>query len=278
MSATVETAKAQPAVMAAKQIKQRRPVSRRSLRVVSIMSPLVILVSWEILSRVGALDARFFPAPTLVFQALWDEAKTGDLWIQSQHSLSRLVIGFVVGAVPGIVIGIVAGLSRVVNAAVRPLISGLYPVPKSAIFPLFLLFFGFGENTIWYFVATGVFFPVMINTYSGVANVAQIFYDVAENFGARRGRVFWSVALPGAMPNIITGVELGAGMGLIMLAIAEMLGGVGNGWGYMVWNSYQLFRIESMYAYLLVFALVGMLLALIVGLVGRRVTPWITRH
>ncbi|MCW2775044.1 MAG: hypothetical protein JWN91_3370 [Nocardioides sp.] len=278
MSATVETAKAQPAVMAAKQIKQRRPVSRRSLRVVSIMSPLVILVSWEILSRVGALDARFFPAPTLVFQALWDEAKTGDLWNQSQHSLSRLVIGFVVGAVPGIVIGIVAGLSRVVNAAVRPLISGLYPVPKSAIFPLFLLFFGFGENTIWYFVATGVFFPVMINTYSGVANVAQIFYDVAENFGARRGRVFWSVALPGAMPNIITGVELGAGMGLIMLAIAEMLGGVGNGWGYMVWNSYQLFRIESMYAYLLVFALVGMLLALIVGLVGRRVTPWITRH
>ncbi|MCW2845782.1 MAG: hypothetical protein JWN22_3698 [Nocardioides sp.] len=278
MSATVEIAKVPPVVRAAKQVKQRRSVSKRTLRVVSVMSPLVILVTWELLSRVGVLDARFFPAPTLVFRALWDEARTGDLWTQSQHSLSRLMIGFVVGAVPGIVVGVVAGLSRVVNAAVRPIISGLYPVPKSAIFPLFLLFFGFGENTIWYFVATGVFFPVVINTYSGVANVAQIFYDVAENFGARRGRVFWSVALPGAMPSIITGVELGAGMGLIMLAIAEMLGGVGNGWGYMVWNSYQLFRIESMYAYLLVFALVGMLLALIVGLVGRRVTPWIARH
>jgi ABC-type nitrate/sulfonate/bicarbonate transport system permease component len=80
------------------------------------------------------------------------------------------------------------------------------------------------------------------------------------------------------MPNIITGVELGAGMGLIMLAIAEMLGGVGNGWGFMVWNSYQLFRIESMYAYLLIFALVGMLLAVVVGFVGRKLTPWISRH
>lgn len=264
--------------MATKQVKQRTAAGKGILRSVSIASPIAILVLWELLSRVDVLDARFFPAPTLIFKALWDEASSGGLWTQSQHSLSRLVIGFVIGAVPGILIGVAAGLSKVINAAVRPIISGLYPVPKSAIFPLFLLFFGFGENTIWYFVATGVFFPVVINTYSGVANVAPIYYDVAENFGASKKRVFWTVALPGAMPSVITGVELGAGMGLIMLAIAEMLGGVGNGWGYMVWNSYQLFSIESMYAYLLIFALVGMLLALIVGLVGRRLTPWISRH
>lgn len=278
MSATVQTAVPRSAEPVTRQVRQRRAASKRSLRVVSIASPVVILLAWEVLSRAGVLDPRFFPAPTLIFKALWDEARSGDLWVQSRHSLSRLLIGFVVGAVPGIVVGVAAGLSKVLNAAVRPIVSGLYPVPKSAIFPLFLLFFGFGENTIWYFVATGVFFPVVINTYAGVANVAQIHYDVAENFGAGKGRVFWSVALPGAMPSIITGVELGAGMGLIMLAIAEMLGGVGNGWGFMVWNSYQLFSIESMYAYLLVFALVGMLLALVVGLVGRRFTPWITRR
>ncbi|HWJ65288.1 MAG TPA: ABC transporter permease [Nocardioides sp.] len=259
-------------------VKQRKPLSKRSLKAISIASPIALLVVWEILSRAGALDARFFPAPTGVFAALWDEATNGDLWTQSRHSLGRLVIGFVVGAIPAILIGVIMGLSKTVNAALRPIISGLYPVPKSAVFPLFLLFFGTGENTIWYFVAMGVFFPVVINTFTGVANVAPIYYDVADNFGASKKRVFWTVALPGAMPNIVTGVELGAGMGLIMLAIAEMLGGVGNGWGFMVWNSYQLFAIESMYAYLLIFALVGMLLAVLVGFVGRKLTPWISRH
>ncbi|TQL66958.1 NitT/TauT family transport system permease protein [Nocardioides albertanoniae] len=269
---------APPAAVTATQVKRRLTPSRTALRTVSVLSPVLLLVGWEILSRAGVLDERFFPAPTLIFQALWDEATTGALWEQSRHSLSRLVVGFLIGAVPAVVLGVAMGLSKMVNAALRPIVSALYPVPKSAVLPLFLLFFGLGEDTIWYFVAMGVFFPVVINTFTGVANVSGIYYDVAENFGAKRARVFWTVALPGAMPNIITGLELGAGMGLIMLAIAEMMGGQGNGWGFMVWNSFQLFTIESMYAYLLVFAIVGLLLALIVGFVGRRLTPWITRH
>lgn len=278
MTNTAALTATQPAAIAAKQVRQRRTPSRGTLRAISILSPVVVLVAWEILSRTGVLDDRFFPAPTLIFKALWNEASSGELWTQSKHSLGRLVLGFVIGGVPAVAIGVAMGLSKVVNAALRPLVAALYPVPKSAVLPLFLLFFGLGENTIWYFVAMGVFFPVVINTYTGVANVAPIFYDVAENFGAKRARVFWTVALPGAMPNIITGLELGAGMGLIMLAIAEMMGGQGNGWGFMVWNSFQLFTIDSMYAYLLVFALVGLLLALIVGFVGRKLTPWITRH
>ena len=79
------------------------------------------------------------------------------------------------------------------------------------------------------------------------------------------------------MPSIVTGLELGAGMALIMLAIVEMLGGLGNGWGFMVWNSYQLFIIDTMYAYLLVFAIVGLALALIVGWCGRALAPWAKR-
>lgn len=278
MTNVAEAAVTSTGAVAARQVKQRRTLGKGGLRAISILSPIVLLIAWDALSRGGVLDDRFFPAPTLIFRALWTEAASGELWAQSQHSLARLLIGFLVGAIPAVVIGVAMGLNKVVNAAVRPIISALYPVPKSAVLPLFLLFFGLGEDTIWYFVAMGVFFPVVINTYTGVSNVSAIFYDVAENFGAKRFTVFRTVALPGAMPNVITGLELGAGMGLIMLAIAEMMGGQGNGWGFMVWNSFQLFTIESMYAYLLVFALVGLLLALIVGFVGHKLTPWITRH
>lgn len=258
--------------------KRRRKVNKSTLRVITVASPIVLLLAWEFFSRAGILDERFFPAPTSIFAALWDEAVTGSLWTQTGHSLSRLVIGFLLGAIPGVIIGVVMGLSKIINAALRPIISALYPIPKSAVFPLFLLFFGLGENAVWWFVAVGVFFPVVINTYTGVANVSQIFYDVADNFGASRAQVFRTVALPGAMPSIVTGVELGAGMGLIMLAIAEMMGGQGNGWGFQVWNSFQLFMIDTMYAYLLVFALVGVLLAIITATVGRALTPWINRR
>ncbi|ALG86121.1 ABC transporter permease [Gordonia phthalatica] len=256
------------------QVKPRRVWSKNQLLVVSIITPIVLFIGWELLSRLGVLDERFFPAPTRIFRALGDQASNGDLWTQSKHSIGRLIAGFLIGAVPGVVLGIVMGLSKIINAAIRPISSALYAVPKSAVLPLFLLFFGLGEDTAWYFVAVGAFFPVLINTYTGVANVSTVYYDVAENFGARKLRVFRTVALPGATPNIITGLELGAGMALIMLAIVEMLGGLGNGWGFMVWNSYQLFIIDQMYAYLLIFAIVGLVFAIFVGWIGRRLTPW----
>lgn len=261
----------------ASQVRIRRTSTKSQLLAISIASPILLFILWEILSRMGALDQRFFPAPTAIFGALWTQASGGELWTQSGHSVQRLLLGFIIGAVPGVVLGVVMGLSKVVNAAVRPISSALYAVPKSAVLPLFLLFFGLGENTAWYFVAVGAFFPVLINTYTGVANVADTYYDVAQNFGASRMRVFRTVAIPGAMPSIVTGLELGAGMALIMLAIVEMLGGLGNGWGFMVWNSYQLFIIDTMYAYLLVFAIVGLALALIVGWCGRALAPWAKR-
>lgn len=261
----------------ASQVRIRRTSTKSQLLAISIASPILLFIVWEILSRMGALDQRFFPSPTAIFGALWAQASGGELWTQSGHSVQRLLLGFIIGAVPGVVLGVVMGLSKVVNAAVRPISSALYAVPKSAVLPLFLLFFGLGENTAWYFVAVGAFFPVLINTYTGVANVADTYYDVAQNFGASRMRVFRTVAIPGAMPSIVTGLELGAGMALIMLAIVEMLGGLGNGWGFMVWNSYQLFIIDTMYAYLLVFAIVGLALALIVGWCGRALAPWAKR-
>ncbi|MGW5382440.1 ABC transporter permease [Nocardia sp. NPDC003963] len=267
-----------PIVAKAAVAPRRRPaLGRTTQRAISILTPVVILVVWELLARAGVIDERFYPAPTAIFGALWDQATSGALWEQSAVSIGRLLVGIVLGTVPAILIGVAMGLSRVVRAALKPLVSGLYPIPKSAVFPLFLLFFGLGEWTTYWFVAVGAFFPVVINTAAGVANVSSVYYDVSDNFGASRWQVFRSVAIPGAMPSIITGIELGAGMGLIMLSIAEMMGGAGSGWGFMVWNSFQLFAIDAMYAYLLVFAVVGFGVAIIVGAIGRRLTPWITR-
>jgi ABC-type nitrate/sulfonate/bicarbonate transport system permease component len=255
----------------------RRRKPRLSARgkdhLLAVTTPLVLLGLWEAMARVGVIDTRFFPAPTSIFEQMFMMMRSGELWEHVFASLRRLFLGFWVGLVPALVLGVVMGLSRPIRAALGPLVSGTYPIPKSALLPLILLIFGLGESSKIVMVAIGVFYPVVLNTVAGVLQVAPVYYEVASNFGASKWQVFKSVAVPGAMPSIMTGVELGAGLGLILIAIAEMVG-ARSGLGFMIWNAWQLYSVETMYVGLLVIALIGYALSLLLGEVSRLVMPW----
>lgn len=256
--------------------RKRQLLSSRSMeRWLAVLTPLLLLSVWEVLGRAGAIDTRFFPVPTAIFQQMITLSESGELWANVWASTRRLFIGFWIGLVPALILGVVMGLYRPVRAALKPLISGTYPIPKSALLPLILLIFGLGEASKIVMVAIGVFYPVVINTVAGVMNVSTIHYDVAKNFGASRWHVFKTVAIPGAMPSIMTGIELGAGLGLILIAIAEMVGAQ-SGLGYMVWNAWQLYSVETMYVGLLIIAIIGYGLALLLGAIAQRLTPWRT--
>lgn len=253
---------------------QRRRISPRVWELLlAVLTPALILLIWEVLGRASLIDTRFFPVPTAIFQQMATLAENGELWTNVWASLRRLFIGFWIGLVPALALGVVMGLYRPVRAALQPLISGTYPIPKSALLPLILLIFGLGESSKIVMVAIGVFYPVVINTVAGVMNVSKIYYDVAANYGASRWQLFKTVAIPGAMPSIMTGIELGAGLGLILIAIAEMVGAQ-SGLGYMIWNAWQLYSVETMYVGLLVIAVIGYVLALLLGAVSKRLTPW----
>lgn len=247
--------------------------SRRLERTLAALTPIGLLLIWELAARTGVIDTRFFPAPSAIFHQMLVLAGSGELGANTWASMRRLFIGFWVGLVPGLVLGIVMGLYRPVRAALQPLVSGTYPIPKSALLPLILLIFGLGESSKIVMVAIGVFYPVALNTAAGVMNVAPIYYDVADNFGASRWNVFRKVAIPGAMPNILTGTQLGVGLGLILIAIAEMVG-ARSGLGYMIWNAWQVYSVETMYVGLLVIAVIGYILAMLLGAIGSRLTPW----
>ncbi|WP_079127741.1 ABC transporter permease [Streptomyces sp. TP-A0874] len=246
---------------------------RQRDRLLAVVTPLALLLVWEVLARTGAIDARFFPAPSNIFQRMIESVSNGELWGHTWASLRRLFFGFWLGLVPGLLLGVVMGLSRGVRAALSPLISGTYPIPKSALLPLILLVFGLGEMSKVVMVAIGVFYPVILNTTAGVLQIQPIYYDVAKNFGAKRLQVFRTVAIPGAMPSIMTGIELGAGLGLILIAIAEMVGAE-SGLGFMIWNAWQLYSVETMYVGLLVIALIGYVMSLLLDSIARAITPW----
>lgn len=242
-------------------------------RLVSVASPLVLLVLWELSARSGVIDTRFFPAPTSIVRQGVDLAGSGELWGHLSASLQRLLWGSLLGGIPALLIGIAMGLYRPIRAAIDPLISATYPVPKSAILPLILLIFGLGEASKIVMVALGVFFPVVINTISGVMQIDKIYLDVGKNFRASRWQTFRTVALPGALPSIMAGIKLGIGMGLILIAIAEMVGAK-TGIGFMIWDAWQILSVETMYVGLIVISILGFLLTLILNEIEGWILPW----
>jgi NitT/TauT family transport system permease protein len=242
-------------------------------RIISLVSPVMLLLLWEALVRTGVLDARFFPAPSSIYHTFVALAADGSLWENTSASLQRLLWGVLLGGIPALLLGIAMGLSRTLRAFVDPLVAATYPVPKSAIFPLLLLIFGLGEASKIVMVAIGVFYPVLINSCTGVLEINKIYLDVGQNFRASRWQVFRTIAIPGAVPHIMSGIKLGVGMGLILIAIAEMIGAK-SGLGHMIWNAWEILSVETMYVGLLVIALLGFLFSIALTEAERLVVPW----
>jgi ABC-type nitrate/sulfonate/bicarbonate transport system permease component len=250
-----------------------RLAARRRDRILSIASPLGLMLAWELAAQTGLIDVRFFPAPSAIILKLIEMARSGELTENVLISLQRIVLGFLLGGVPAIVIGVAMGIWRPVRALVDPLIVATYPIPKSSLLPLILLIFGLGEMSKVVMVAIGVFYPMAINATAGVLQINQIYLDVGKSFKASPWDTFRTIALPGALPFIMTGVKLGAGLALILIAIAEMVGAK-SGIGYMIWSAWETFAVAKMYVGLFVIALIGFAISLMLNEIERRVIRW----
>jgi NitT/TauT family transport system permease protein len=254
--------------------RQERVMSLRVRdRILSIASPIGLLLVWEIAARTGMIDTRFFPAPSSVLALLIEMLKSGELLVHTAASLRRLAWGILIGGAPALVLGIVMGLNRTIRALVDPIMAATYPIPKSSILPLALLVFGLGESSKIFMVAIGVFFPVAINATTGVLEINKIYLDVGRNYKADRWSMFWTIALPGALPVIMTGFKLGIGIGLILIAIAEMIGAK-SGLGFLIWSAWETFAVEQMYVGLFMIALIGFVLTVVLNELERYIIPW----
>jgi ABC-type nitrate/sulfonate/bicarbonate transport system permease component len=242
-----------------------------------VASPVLLLVIWEIAVRSGVADSRFFPAPTAVFGALVELARSGELLTDLGWTTQRVAIGFLFGAIPGILLGLALGLSPVLNAFLRPIIAAIYPVPKVALFPLVMMMFGLGETSKWVIVALAVFFQVFFSTLAGVLNIEAIYLDVAKNFGANRWQAYRSIALPAALPYVLTGCQLGLGMALIVVVVAEQFG-TKTGLGFLIWRSWQVFEVRDMFVGLMMVALLGTLLQFLMNRLEHRLVRWKVRE
>lgn len=243
------------------------------IKILSILSPLTLLLIWEFLARINAIDVRLLSSPTLIIKSFVPLLLSGELLYNTFVSVQRVIWGFLVGAIPGVLLGISMGLSPLVRSAIEPMIAATYPIPKLALMPLILLIFGLGETSKIFTIAIGVFYLVVINTMAGVLSIEKIYLDVAKNFGASRKDFYLTIALPGALPMIFAGLKLGMGMALILIVAAE-LSAAKAGVGWMIWRAYDMFDIEQMFVALIMLSVLGYIFSLLLDAIERWALPW----
>lgn len=241
-----------------------------------IGSALFILVVWQALVQTGNLNELFLPAPLSVLKAMWALTLSGRLPWAVVVSLNRVVQGFVYGALAGVVLGLLAGAIGWVEDILDPWVASLYPIPKSALFPLFLLWFGLGDPSKIITIAVGVLFLVLVNTMTGVKSINPLLVKAALDLGASRLQVFVKVILPGALPNIFTGLRLGAGMALILVFITE-IEATKAGLGFLLWESFQLLETKDVFAGVVTFGILGVATTWLLQWIERRACPWARR-
>lgn len=245
----------------------------RRYRLLRIISPIVSLLIWEGVVRLGQVNEILVPAPASVLRTMVDLTLDGRLPWAIAVSLNRVLQGFIYGSLLGIALGLLVGWFRAVEDAVDPLVAAIYPIPKSALFPLFILWFGLGDTSKIITIMIGVLFLVLINTVTGVKAIDPVLIKAARDLGANQRQIFAKVVIPGALPNIFTGLRLGAGMALILVFITE-IEATRAGLGFLLWESYQLLLVKQVFSCTIAFGVLGILSTWILQWLERLLCPW----
>lgn len=234
---------------------------------------LALLVLWEVSAREGWIESRNWPPFTHVIASVAQGIASGEFPKLLADTLSLMLAGFVAGSIAGIAAGLLLGLSPWLHRFFSPLIETLRPIPISAIVPPLILFLGVGHALKIFVVAFSTFFPVLINTLSGVRDRSDVLRQTALTFRLSPRERLWKIVLPGALPSIFAGLRISLGIALVVAIIAEMIAGA-SGVGYFIVQAQYAMQPAPMYAAVVCLAVVGYGLNRLILGIERRAVPW----
>jgi NitT/TauT family transport system permease protein len=247
---------------------------RLAERWITVLSPVVLIAAWEWASATGLLREAFFPRPTTVARHLWLLAADGTLWAHARVTLLRIAGAFLAAAVLGVAVGLAMGLWRRLREGLDPVFAVIYPIPSVLFLPLVSFLVPAGEVATVVTTAVTPFFLVAYTTAQGVRQIDRLVVEAAEHYGARGRRLFTAVLLPGALPFVFTGLRLGLGYALIVVVAVEIVA-ASQGLGAFLWLSWQVLKVEDMYATFVVIASLGAALSYGLAALRARLLPWV---
>jgi ABC-type nitrate/sulfonate/bicarbonate transport system permease component len=248
---------------------------RISETVLPWLSVVLFIVVWEVVVHWRGIAPIFLPAPSSISVYLWRMIADGSMEYHLGVTVLRIFAGFLVAAVTGIALGMLMGMSRIVSRIADLWISALYPLPKISLIPLLIIWLGTGEAYRIVISAVTAFFPIVISTYSGIRQVDSGLIKAAQDLGANTRQIQFNVVIPAALPHILSGLQLGMGVTIILIVAAEMIGGSSqSGMGYLLINSGQVMETEKVFASLVVLAVMGGVIIKLQQWFDRKVAPW----
>lgn len=234
---------------------------------------LILLAEWG--TRSGWISALTLPRPSDVLTTFHELYESGLLLKHLGLSLSRLCVGAAIGVSIGISVGVLIGLFSIVRSGLVPVVAAIFPIPKIALLPLFVIWFGIGEGSKYALIAFGTFTPTVVATYGAVDNVDRTLIRMGQSFGLSWWSIIRKIVLPGAMPGILSGLRISLAIAIILLVAAEMLGAE-YGIGAYILEAGSLYDLERLFAGVVILSLLGVLVSACIALIERRLLGWRT--
>lgn len=226
---------------------------------------------WELIVRLAGIKPYVLPAPSEILHVIWIKAPR--LLEGSAYTVSSMVLGYIAAVVLGVLISLGIAFSKRVEAFVYPLLVFFQIIPKIAIAPLFIIWFGFGLMPKVLLVFLLSFFPVVVSAIAAFRSVEPDIMDLARSTGAGRLRTFWKIQLPHALPTLFTGFKVAAALASTAAVVAEFVAS-DKGLGFMLLESNGVLDTTMTFATIIVLSVLGLLLYAIVELIERFAIPW----
>ncbi|WP_226502004.1 MULTISPECIES: ABC transporter permease subunit [Pseudomonas] len=241
--------------------------------VIRCISPLAILLLWQLSSQLGWLPSRVIAAPSQIGDTLWAMILSGELAKNLLVSLQRAVAGLVIGVSIGVVAALISGLSKRGEVILDSPMQMLRTIPSLALVPLFILWFGIGEFTKVALIVLGTTFPVYLNLFSGIRNIDPKLIEAANTLGLNRAELIWHVILPGALPSFFVGLRYALGVSWLALVFVEQINTTA-GIGFLASDARDFMRTDVIVICLLIYSVLGLLIDGLIRTLERFALAW----
>ena len=238
-----------------------------------LITGLVILFGLEVFSRAEVLPPILFPSPFSVFAEMGHQATTDFLWLNLWTTFQEAALGFVIGSLIGFVGGVAIGLSRMVSKAIYPFVIVVQAIPRVALAPVIIAFFGFGMSSKVVIAVAICFFPVLINTIVGLRQADQSALLLMRSLQATRWQAFKKLLLPSALPSIFAGLKTAMTFAFIGAIVGELIA-ANQGIGRLIEHAAFQLRFDAMFGYILWLALLSLIAFGVMEWLDRKLIFW----
>ncbi len=244
------------------------------MRISALWGSLILLTVWFLVTATGLINRLFLPPPFAVFSKLYQLCLSADIALDLLTTFGRTLLGFCLGSALGMAVGLIMGHYKRFYQLMEFPVDFFRSIPATALFPLFIVIWGLGDNVKVFVAAWATSMVVLINTIYGLRSVAVIRLMVARIKKASFFKTFFKVIIPNALPYIFAGLRIGLSLALVVEVVAEMFLGSLSGLGRRIFNATSIFEMEEAYATVLVVGLLGYALNKSIILIEKKVVHW----